>query len=184
MEHMRHIGDLLCLVERFQNHLTVFKVIYAVLLQIWIHHKLHANVSEWNSIHANSFTFSWYYIGCYKWIYLLLDGLEKQIFALPTLCPSTLPFNLVPTLGTFLWIWEHSIFIVFFYYETLQACASISVQKLCNFHLPYLVNFVRKKTNIMFFSPKYLGLPFLIKYLVNKKSVWILRKVWIFVIST
>ena len=28
-------------------------------------------------------------------------------------------------------------------YETLQACASISVSKLCNFHLPYLVNFVK-----------------------------------------
>ena len=27
--------------------------------------------------------------------------------------------------------------------ETLQACASISVPKLCNFHLPYLVNFVK-----------------------------------------
>ena len=30
-------------------------------------------------------------------------------------------------------------------YETLQACASISVLKLCNFPLPYLVNFVKKK---------------------------------------
>ena len=29
-------------------------------------------------------------------------------------------------------------------YETLQACASISVPKLCNFHLQYLVNFVKK----------------------------------------
>ena len=28
--------------------------------------------------------------------------------------------------------------------ETLQACASISVSKLCNFPLPYLVNFVNK----------------------------------------
>ena len=28
-------------------------------------------------------------------------------------------------------------------YETLQACASISVPKLCNFHLQYLVNFVK-----------------------------------------
>ena len=27
--------------------------------------------------------------------------------------------------------------------ETLQACASISVPKLCNFHLQYLVNFVK-----------------------------------------
>ena len=37
-------------------------------------------------------------------------------------------------------------------YETLQACASISVSKLCKLHLPYLVNFV--KTNILFSSPK------------------------------
>ena len=29
-------------------------------------------------------------------------------------------------------------------YETLQACASISVSELCNFHLPYLVIFVNK----------------------------------------
>ena len=28
-------------------------------------------------------------------------------------------------------------------YETLQACASISVPKLCNFHLQYLANFVK-----------------------------------------
>ena len=28
-------------------------------------------------------------------------------------------------------------------YDTLQACASISVSKRCNFHLPYLVNFVK-----------------------------------------
>ena len=28
--------------------------------------------------------------------------------------------------------------------ETLQACTSISVSKLCNFHLPYLVTFVNK----------------------------------------
>ena len=28
-------------------------------------------------------------------------------------------------------------------YKTLQACASISVPKLCNFHLQYLVNFVK-----------------------------------------
>ena len=29
-------------------------------------------------------------------------------------------------------------------YDTLQACAPISVSKLCNFHLPYLVTFVNK----------------------------------------
>ena len=36
-------------------------------------------------------------------------------------------------------------------YKTLQACASISVPKLCNFNLQYFVNFV-KKTNILFSS--------------------------------
>ena len=34
-------------------------------------------------------------------------------------------------------------------YETLKACASISVSKLCQFSLPYLVNLV--KTNFLFF---------------------------------
>ena len=29
-------------------------------------------------------------------------------------------------------------------YDTLQACALISVSKLSKFHLPYLVNFVNK----------------------------------------
>ena len=50
---------------------------------------------------------------------------------------------------------------------TLQACASISVSKLCNFHLPYLVNFVKNLYSV--FSPKYLGLPVLTKYFVPKK---------------
>ena len=37
----------------------------------------------------------------------------------------------------------HSKFQLPSSYETLQACASISVPKLCNFHLQYLVNFVK-----------------------------------------
>ena len=32
----------------------------------------------------------------------------------------------------------------FLQYDTLQACASISVSKLDNFHLPYLVTFVNQ----------------------------------------
>ena len=50
-------------------------------------------------------------------------------------------------------------------YDTLQACASISVSKLYNIHLPYLVTFVNK----LFFGfvPEYLGLPVLTKYFVK-----------------
>ena len=36
-----------------------------------------------------------------------------------------------------------SICDITFPYETLQACASISVPKLCNFPLQYLVNFIK-----------------------------------------
>ena len=47
----------------------------------------------------------------------------------------------------------------------MQACTSISVSILCNFPLPCLVNFVN---NLVFcFSPKYLGLPVLTKYLAK-----------------
>ena len=38
--------------------------------------------------------------------------------------------------------YENNLFTPFLY-ETLQACASVSVSKLCNLHLPYLVNFVK-----------------------------------------
>ena len=51
-------------------------------------------------------------------------------------------------------------------YDALQACTSISVSKLCNFHLPYLVTFVNKLA-FWFFPPKYLGLPVLKKYLIK-----------------
>ena len=50
--------------------------------------------------------------------------------------------------------------------ETLQACASISVSKLCNFPLPCLVNFVNNLV-FCFFPPKYLGLQVLTKYFVK-----------------
>ena len=49
--------------------------------------------------------------------------------------------------------------------ETLQACASISVSKLCNFPLPCLVNFVNIYYSVCF--PKYLRLPVLTKYFVK-----------------
>ena len=54
-------------------------------------------------------------------------------------------------------------------YDTLQACASISVSKLYNFHLPYLVTVVNK----FFFCcvSKYLELLDLAKYFVKKKCV-------------
>ena len=52
----------------------------------------------------------------------------------------------------------------------MQACASISVSKLCNFPIPCLVNCVN---NLVFcFSPKYLGLPVLTKYFV-KNSLFV-----------
>ena len=51
-------------------------------------------------------------------------------------------------------------------YETLQACASISVSKLCNFPFPCLVNFVNNLV-FCFFPLKYLGLPGLTKYFVK-----------------
>ena len=55
-------------------------------------------------------------------------------------------------------------------HETLHACASISVAKLCNFPLPYLVYSMEKKI-IFCFSPKYLGIPDLTKYVVKKNSL-------------
>ena len=54
-------------------------------------------------------------------------------------------------------------------YETLQACASISVLKLYKFHLPYLVTFVNKL--VFWFFPNYLGLPVLTKYFVKMVSL-------------
>ena len=53
-------------------------------------------------------------------------------------------------------------------YDTLQACASISVLKLYNFHLPHLVAFVNK----LYFClvSQYLGLPVLTKYFENKEK--------------
>ena len=50
-------------------------------------------------------------------------------------------------------------------YDTLQACASISLSNLCTFHLPYLVTFVNKL--FFCFVSKYLGLPVLTKYFVK-----------------
>ena len=50
---------------------------------------------------------------------------------------------------------------------SLQACASISVSKLCNFPLQCPVNFVNNLI-IGFSPPKYLGLPVLTKYFVKK----------------
>ena len=50
-------------------------------------------------------------------------------------------------------------------YEALQAGASISVSKLDNFHLRYLVTFVN--TLFFCFVPKYLGIPVLTKYFVK-----------------
>ena len=49
----------------------------------------------------------------------------------------------------------------------MQACASISVSKLCNFHLPSLVTFVNKL--FFCFVLKYLRLPVLKTYFVKKK---------------
>ena len=51
----------------------------------------------------------------------------------------------------------------------MQAFTSISVSKLCYFHLPYLVNFVKNKYSV--FSPKYLALPVLTKYFVKKNCL-------------
>ena len=70
-------------------------------------------------------------------------------------------------------------------YETLQACASISVPKLCNFHFQYLVNFLKKYNS--FFSPKYLSLSKITssyKIFCKKKIVCVLRKAFIFVMLT
>ena len=53
--------------------------------------------------------------------------------------------------------------------ETLQACASISVSKLYNFHFPYLVTFVNQFFSFCF-VPKYLGLPLHTKYFVKQKK--------------
>ena len=52
-----------------------------------------------------------------------------------------------------------------FWYDTLQPCASISVSKLYNFHLPYLVTFV--VTLFFWFFQKYLGIPVLTKNFVK-----------------
>ena len=50
-------------------------------------------------------------------------------------------------------------------YDTLQACASISVSRLYNFHLPYLVTFAN--TLFFCFVPKYLGTRILTQNFVN-----------------
>ena len=52
-----------------------------------------------------------------------------------------------------------------FTYEALQACASISVSKLYNFHLPYLVTFFN--TFLFCLVPKYLEIPVVTKYFVK-----------------
>ena len=53
----------------------------------------------------------------------------------------------------------------YFTLETLQACASISVSKQCNFPIPCLVNFVNSL--VFCYFPKYVGLPVLTKYFVK-----------------
>ena len=49
----------------------------------------------------------------------------------------------------------------------IESSASISVSKLCNFHLPYLVTFVNKLVFSFFSPPKFLRLPVHTKYFVK-----------------
>ena len=65
-------------------------------------------------------------------------------------------------------------------YETLQACASISVSKLYKFNLPYLVTFVNKL--VFWFFPNYSGLQVLTKYFVKNSFFvsWGSPQFWLF----
>ena len=68
-------------------------------------------------------------------------------------------------------------------YETLQACASISVSKLCNFPLLYLLNFVKKKLKFGCFA-KIPRITSSQKIFCKENFVCVLKKASIFVILT